>query len=189
MRPLSFVPILYSEVSRFAYLPDNPTDLWKKLLWPILGAFEAFVVAGLPTTVVVDHQLSASLADSTPFLLTPSKSHLSKQTVAALAAYQKAGGVTIQIPTGEWQIPSQRYELFKQVYTAVSVAGAPFASVRRQDNSTGQYHSVFHISPHGNLVVMITNNFTVIISLMMHITFTLKITTSQFAELCGRITG
>jgi len=95
-KPMRWAAIHYNERLRDRLWPDVE-KIWKAVLWPAYGPFEALCRARLPVAYVTDWQLEAGQLDGYKILILPSANHLTAAQQKQVANFESAGGIVIKV--------------------------------------------------------------------------------------------
>ena len=94
-RPLRWAAIHYSKYARDKYLPDESLA-WRKVLYPMCGAYKSLLRAHLPAGIITDSQLEQGLLHGYKILFLPAPQHLTVNMKKAVEAFKQAGGKVIE---------------------------------------------------------------------------------------------
>lgn len=104
-RPLRWAAVHFSEYARDHYAPDE-SAMWKRVLYPVYGAFTTLLRRHLPVGIVTDSQLEQGRLDGYRILFLPAPQHLTPAMRAAIEGFRVRGGLVIeQQPTWAWHRP------------------------------------------------------------------------------------
>ncbi len=94
-RPLRWAAIHFSELARDHYLPDE-AEAWRKVLYPVYGAYLALLRQRLPVGFVNDSQLEEGRLSGYRVLFLPSTEFLTPGMRRAVERFRRAGGVVVE---------------------------------------------------------------------------------------------
>lgn len=164
----NWAAILFSEKSRNRYLPSNASAAWE-VLWPVVGAWEAFVRRGVGgVRIATDGMIQDGLdPDITPLLLVPPVELLDLSVLHQVGAYKKAGGRVIVMRDNFSDANARKDAELRLFEMITGIAGSPdvrvIAQSERINNSDNKnsFHVVVHDIPKSSKsVVFVVNNFT-----------------------------
>ncbi|GAB6165946.1 hypothetical protein JCM19992_19460 [Thermostilla marina] len=105
-KPIRFAAIHFSEYARDYYLPDE-SAAWKKVLYPVYGAFTTCLRDRLPVGIVTDSQLAQGRLDGYRVLFLPAPDRLTDEMRREVEKFEAAGGLVVrQKPEWEWHRPN-----------------------------------------------------------------------------------
>ena len=90
--PLGDAAVLFSERERDALYPAGDAQMWRRLVLPTLGGYDALTRSGMTPSVLDDEALSAGVPPSVRTLWVPDLPHLTAVQAAAVDAFRAAGG-------------------------------------------------------------------------------------------------
>lgn len=143
-----------------------PQEVWREVMWPVTGAFAAFVRLGLPITIITDEQIVSGELEDYAVLYSPTPSSL-PEVRARVAAFEAAGGMhVVHDESFALADPALSSTEIQRLTAQIERDVMPGAPVRAdlEDLPLGQNpHAVFH--RRGNsIIAAITNDFTFVTS-------------------------
>ena len=154
-RPYGWAAIHASERARNRRLNDLST-MWKEVIAPVVGAFEAMVREHLPVVTINDRQLASEIPAETRVLVLASPDEVTDAQRAAIARWTQRGGVVLRIATGgDWYSATGKPARMKALLADIQArAGQPPIRVVGPKDM----HAVFFRHPQGGrLVVALVN--------------------------------
>lgn len=127
--PSQWAAVLFSEKLRNSYNNDYE-KAWKKVLWPMAGAYESFLELGVPVSLVSDTTLLNDISNYKVLFIPAPVSKLDSKTQFAINHFKKQGGKVITNNPEQWKwdnpkTTKQAKERFKAEVTSLSKK-APF---------------------------------------------------------------
>jgi len=113
-KPMRWAAIHFDERLRDQAWPDE-RKIWKQVLWPALGPYEAFCRARLPVAYITDWQLEAGQLDGYKILVLPHPDNLTAAQQKQVAKFKAAGGIVMEIgPNTKFHDPKQHDQCVKK---------------------------------------------------------------------------
>lgn len=105
-RPLRWAAVHFSEYARDHYAGDEAA-MWKQVLYPVHGAFNALLRQHLPVGIVTDSQLEQGRLAGYRVIFLPAPQHLTDPMRRVIAAFKQQGGLVVEQPPGwQWHRPT-----------------------------------------------------------------------------------
>lgn len=155
-QPWRWAAVLHSELTRDAYAADNRL-MWRKVLYPLYGAFHVWLRRRVPTGFVLDSQLEEGRLEGVKLLFVPDDSQLTAAMRQALQRFERDGGVVISNrPDWGWQLAERWPEAVAAFEEAIqtTMAGAP---VQAEGGPEGLQLSAYTDAARRRLTVCLTN--------------------------------
>jgi hypothetical protein len=157
-QPVRWAAVHFAERARNAR-GDKYRQAWEEVLWPFVGAFQAFSEDGLPVGIVNDHQLARGELAGYRVLVLPDRGKLTATQEQAVAGFAADGGTVIENdPAWAWADPAGRDAAFAAFRAKISSKLAVTAPVRVTGGPAGRYAISYRSGE--RLVVAVTNNFS-----------------------------
>ena len=158
-RPLRWAAIHYSEFAKDRYELNGP-ECWRRVLFPVYGAYLTLFRAHLPVGVITDSQLEEGLLDGYRVLFLPAPEHLTDRMRRVVDNFEAAGGLVIrQREEWAWHDPAGLDAAVAGMMAALGdeVARAPVQA----SGGPPDMHVDSFVSPDGKrLTVSLSNEFT-----------------------------
>jgi hypothetical protein len=94
-KPLRWAAVHYSEFAKDKYELDGPA-CWRRVLFPVYGAYLALFRAHLPVGIITDSQLEEGLLDGYRVLFVPAPDDLTDSMRQVVEDFEAGGGVVIR---------------------------------------------------------------------------------------------
>ncbi len=158
--PVRWAVVHYSEVARNAFALYE-IQQWKKVLYPLHGAYMAFLRARLPVGIVTDSQLEEGLPPECKILFLPYPDLLTEPMKKSIQDFKTEGGRVIeQRETWKWHDPNGGQEAALQSFLKVIKPEADKAPVQ-VFGGPEKLHAVVYMSEAGNrLTLALANEFS-----------------------------
>ena len=155
--PVRWAVVHYSEVARDAFALYE-IQQWKKVLYPLHGAYMAFLRARLPVGIVTDSQLEEGLPPECKILFLPYPDLLTEPMKRKIRDFQVRGGRVIeQRETWKWHDPNGGQETALQSFLKEIKSEADQAPIQ-VFGGPEKLHAVVYMSEVGNRITLALAN-------------------------------
>lgn len=150
-RPYGWAAVHISERARNRRLNDMP-GLWKDVIAPALGSFEALVREHVPVVTLNDRQVAGAIPDTTRVLVLASPDELTDAQQDALGKWTRTGGVVVRLEPGQdWHTADGKSSRMQALLAEVRArAGVPPVRI----NGPPHMHAVCFRHPQGKRFVV-----------------------------------
>lgn len=158
--PLRWAALHYSEHARDKYA-TRVSDAWRRILYPLYGAYLALLRAHLPVGIVTDSQLEEGLLGGYKVLFVPPQEDVTERMRAAVGDFKANGGLVIeQRESWQWHDPNGGHEKALQAFMAAIGDEAKSAPVEAFGGPE-KMHAASFLSRNGKrLTVSLANDFS-----------------------------
>lgn len=155
-QPWRWAAVLHSELTRDAYAADNRL-MWRKVLYPLYGAFHVLLRRRLPTGFILDSQLEEGRLEGIRLLFVPDDSQLTAPMRQALQRFERDGGLlVVNRPEWGWQL-EQRWPAAVAAFEDAIKSTIAAAPVQADGGPEGLQLSAYTDAARRRLIVCLTN--------------------------------
>ncbi len=158
-RPWRWATVLHSELTRDAYALDS-RQMWRRVLYPLYGAFHVLMRLRLPVGFITDSQLEEGRLEDSQVLFVPDDSLLTSAMRQAVQTFQAKGGLVIvnHLPWN-WQLEENWASACENFRAALGPA-LPKAPVQALGGPEKMQMAAYVNAEKRQLVVCLTNDIT-----------------------------
>lgn len=150
-RPYGWAAVHISERARNRRLNDMP-GLWRDVIAPALGSFEALVREHVPVVTMNDRQMAGAIPDTTRVLVLASPDELTGAQQEALGIWTQTGGIVVRPEPGQdWHTADGKSSQMQALWVKIQ-AQAGESPVRI--NGPPHMHAVCFRHPQGRRFVV-----------------------------------
>jgi hypothetical protein len=158
--PLRWAALHYSEYARDRYA-TRVGEAWRRILYPVCGAYLALLRARLPVGIVTDSQLEEGLLDGYRVLFVPPQEDVTERMRAVVRGFRGEGGLVIeQQESWQWHDPNGGQDEAIRAFMAVigdAAQGAPVQAFGGPE----KMHAVSFLTRDGKrLTISLANDFS-----------------------------
>ena len=145
--PSQWAAVLFSEKLRSSYISDYE-KAWRKVLWPMAGAYESFLELGVPVSLVSDATLLRDINNYKVLFIPVPESKLDRKTQVAIKQFRKHGGTLIVNKPMQWKwdnpkTTKQAKDRFKAEVLPLSKK-APFRVIFKKASNDKSVYAFFY---------------------------------------------